>query len=161
MGRKRNSRIAPRGKIKMKTNYIIGFTTDKGLMLDLDNTPISEVKFIASYYCSAFKLEGYIVIKSSQNNYQIIWNKKIKTWKKLTELLLKITWHHYFKHTCLKPSMLLWAVLQIMKGSLTLRISKKKKKKSPKIVISYGKQDKLIKEYLSYYLVFNKRGKKQ
>lgn len=49
-----------------------------------------------------------------------------------------------------------YAVFQMKEGSLTLRISKKNGKDKPKILLTVGKTDKLIKDYLELYETFKK-----
>jgi hypothetical protein len=134
---------------KAKQNFVDGFTTSKGLMLDLDNATLGETKKIALKYYNRFKLEGYIILRSSQNNYHVVFNKYL-SWRKTLEYLFKIVWYfHYHKHG-IKPSLTSWAILQACKTSETLRISTKKHKRKPVVVALYGKTDKLIKDFLEY-----------
>lgn len=123
-------------------SYTIGFVTDKGLMLDLDNTPYLITKRIANYLLKTHKLEGYIIIKSSEKNYHVVFNKYIRSWKKILQIVFNQT-------KCAR-----WGIWQAKKGELTLRISKKLGKNKPKIVYKYGKQDKLIAEYMEIYKMF-------
>jgi hypothetical protein len=137
-----------------KTNYAAGFTTDKGLILDLDNTSLRETKKIAEKYFNRFKLEGYLIMRSSAGSHHIIFNRYL-TWKTVMEYLFKIVWlYHYYKHED-KPHLTLWAMLQACKRSETLRISTKKHKRKPRVVLLNGKKDKLIKDYLQYYDMVN------
>lgn len=58
-------------------------------------------------------------------------------------------------------SLKLWAIMQGIKESSTLRISRKGKKPIPKIVFKYGLQDKQIKNYLgTRKLILSSLGKK-
>ena len=128
----------------------MGFTTNKGLLLDLDNTTLKETKKIAEKYVKRFKLEGFLVVRSSENNYHIIFNRYL-SWKKTIEYLFKIVWlYHYHKHGD-KSHLTFWAILQACKGSSTLRISKKKHKRVPHVIGTWGKTDKLINDYMLYY----------
>jgi len=121
-------------------------------MVDLDQTTLKETKYIANKYLNRFKLQGYLILRSSQNNYHIIFNRYL-TWKKTIECLFKIVWkYHYYYHQE-KPHLTSWAILQICKGSLTLRISAKQNKHKPTIMCSCGLSDKLISDYLAYYNV--------
>jgi len=137
-------------KNKKPNNFVMGFTTNKGLMLDLDNTSLRETRKIADKYFKRFKLEGYLIIRSSQNNYHIIFNRYL-TWKKTIENLFKIVWLYHYHKRGQKPNLTYWAILQACKGSATLRISTKKHKRVPSVVLFYGKTDKLINDYLQYY----------
>ena len=119
----------------------IGFTTTKGLMLDIDHCRIHKVKNIAKTLMKVYKLEGYLIIKSSKDNYHIVFNKYL-TWKKITKILFN-------QYICIR-----WAIWQMRKGELTLRISRKNGKNKPKIIITTGKTDKLINDYLTIYNQF-------
>lgn len=141
-------------KLKKHPNpYVLGFTTDKGLLLDLDNTTLHETRQIAKKYTRRFKLEGYLIMKSSQNNYHIIFNRYL-TWKTALEYLFKIVWsYHYYEHGS-KPSLTNWAILQACKRSMTLRISNKNRKPKPRLIEKRGKTNKLIDDYLSYTNIY-------
>jgi hypothetical protein len=142
-----------------KPNFVYGFTTDKGLLLDLDNTTLADTRKIAKKYCNRFKLEGFLILKSSQNNYHVVFNKYL-TWKKTIEYLFKIVWtYHYHKHGS-KPSLTSWAILQACKKSMTLRISNKKHKKAPRYIEDYGKTDKLIDDYCGFRIELEKQKQK-
>ena len=88
-----------------------------------------------------YKLEGYLIIKSSKDNYHIVFNKYL-TWKKITKILFN-------QYICIR-----WAIWQMRKGELTLRVSRKNGKNKPKIIITTGKTDKLINDYLTIYNQF-------
>jgi hypothetical protein len=133
---------------------IEGFTTNNGLLLDLDNTTLHETRQIAKKYLKKWNLEGYLIAKSSQNNYHIIFNKYLP-WETTLEYLFKIVWtYHYHKHND-KPHLTNWAILQTIKHSCTLRISNKHEKKPPTIIETKGKTENLIKDYLAFYTMLN------
>jgi hypothetical protein len=135
--------------MKTKPKFVYGFTTGHGLLLDLDNTTLKETRNITEKYMKRFKLEGYMILKSSQNNYHVVFNKYL-SWKKVLSCLFKIVWYyHYHKHGA-KPNLTYWAILQACKQSETLRISTKKRKNAPKIISTKGKTDKLIRDYLEF-----------
>ena len=137
-------------KNKKPNNFVEGFTTSKGLMLDLDNTSLKETKSISEHYCKRFKLEGYLILRSSPNNYHVVFNRYL-SWRKTTEYLAKIQWRHMYHRHGDKPHLIFWITLQLCKGSETLRISSKKHKHKPHVVLFYGKTDKLINDYMQYY----------
>jgi hypothetical protein len=138
----------------VKNTPITGFTTNTGLMLDLDRTTKEEAQAIAMKYCNIYQLEGYLLVESSPPfNFHVIFNKYLE-WPQVCSYLCKIAWnYHYYQHQT-KPNLTNWILLQIIKQSQTLRISKKQKKHKPKLKIGYGLQDKLIKDYLTYYEIF-------
>ena len=122
-------------------NYCIGFTTKKGLMLDLDNISYAGVKRLADYYLETHKLEGYLILKTSRKNFHLIFNRYL-SWRKIMQIIFKT-----HKATA-------WAIWQAKKGELTLRISKKKLHPRPKIIRQKGQTDKLINDYLLIYKMF-------
>lgn len=121
--------------------YVIGFMTDKGLILDLDNMKLRKAKWLAGRLLRQYKLEGFLLVKSSDKNYHVIFNRYL-AWKSITRILFK------------QYEALRWAVFQMQSGYLTLRISRKNGENKPKILLKVGKQDKLIKEYLEIYEAF-------
>jgi FMN phosphatase YigB (HAD superfamily) len=142
------------GKSKKHRKYVCGFTTIKGLLLDLDNTTLKESSAIAEFYCKRFRLKGYLIARSSENNYHVVFNRYL-TWKKTLEYLFKIVWRYHYHEHGMKPSLTYWAILQACKGSETLRISKKNHKAVPKVVRCYGETDKLCRDYMEYVRELN------
>lgn len=145
---------------KEGTDYLIGFTTNKGLMLDLDKTTKKEAKQIATYYCKKFKLEGYMIIKSSPFNYHVIFNKYLQ-WRTTCEYLMSIAWRYYYHEHGEKAGLIRWCMLQVIKQSETLRISKKYKKSKPCIIEESGKTNKLIRDYREYIQIMNRTMEKE
>ena len=130
-------------------NYVVGFTTSHGLLLDLDGIPLTKVKALAKYYCARFKLQGYLIARSSQNNYHVIFNRYL-SWPTTLEYLFKVVWNfHYHNHGSM-PHLTNWAILQAIKHSQTLRIGSKDNKKPPKTVFIQGKTQSLIRDYLHF-----------
>jgi len=125
----------------VNTGYCIGFNTAKGLMLDLDNMKFRKALWLAETLMEKYKLEGFLLIKSSDKNYHVVFNKYLR-WKTITKIL-------FSQYECLR-----WGVFQMREGQLTLRISKKNGKDKPKILLEVGTTDKLIKDYLEVYEEF-------
>lgn len=127
----------------MKRNYYtIGFTTTKGLCLDLDDISQRKAERLANFLLKKHKLQGYLLIESSPKHYHVVFNKYL-SWRKTLQILSRI-------YKCVE-----WLLWQIRKGEITLRISAKKGKNLPKIIKCIGKKDKLIKDYLEVYNLFN------
>jgi hypothetical protein len=127
----------------VKEGYVIGFMTNKGLILDLDNMKFKKAKWLARTLCKQYKLEGYLLIRSSKKNYHVVFNRYLK-WKTITKILFN------------QYEALRWAVFQMQSGYLTLRISKKNGENKPKILLKVGKQDKLIRDYMEIYNTFKR-----
>ena len=121
--------------------YVIGFMTNKGVILDLDNMKFKKARWLARTLCKQYKLEGYLLIKSSEKNYHVVFNRYL-SWRTITKIIFR------------QYEALRWAVFQMQSGYLTLRISKKNGENKPKILLKVGKQDKLIKDYLEVYEAF-------
>ena len=126
----------------VEQGFCIGFMTTKGVLLDLDNMTLKKAKWIAKTIMETFQLEGFLLIQSSAKSYHAVFNKYV-SWKKLTNTL-------FYRPECIR-----YAIQQIQNGHLTLRISKKNGKNKPKIILKFGKADKLIKDYLEVYNKFN------
>ena len=115
--------------------------TNKGVILDLDNMKFKKAKWLAQKLCREYKLEGYLLIKSSDKNYHVVFNRYL-SWRTITKIIFR------------QYEALRWAVFQMQSGYLTLRISMKNGENKPKILLKVGKQDKLIKDYLEVYETF-------
>jgi len=125
----------------VRSGYCIGFNTDRGLMLDLDNMKYKKAKWTAESLLKDYKLEGFLLIRSSKKNYHVVFNRYLR-WKTITKILFSM-------YECVR-----YAVFQMKEGKLTLRISKKNGKDKPKILRQVGKTDKLIKDYLEVFEKF-------
>ena len=123
------------------SGYVIGFMTNKGVVLDLDNMKFKKARWIARTLCKQYKLEGYLLIRSSEKNYHVVFNRYL-SWRTITKII-------FSQYEALR-----WAVFQMQSGYLTLRISKKNGENKPKILLKVGKTDKLIKDYLETYETF-------
>ena len=85
-----------------------------------------------------YKLEGFLLIKSSAKSYHAVFNKYL-SWRKITQVL-------FSRYECSR-----YAVMQMQNGHMTLRISGKNGKNKPKLMIKVGKTDKMIRDYLELY----------
>ena len=121
--------------------YTIGFTTTKGVCLDLDNITENKAEKIAEYHLKKHRLEGYLLLKSSKNHYHLVFNRYI-SWRKTLQIIFNL-------RICVE-----WGIWQARKGEITLRISTKKGKNKPVAISIKGKSDKLINDYLKIYKQF-------
>ena len=128
--------------------YVIGYTTNKGVLLDLDHTTENRVIMLADYLFRKYGLEGYQIMQSSTHNYHVIFNKPV-TWTHALSIMAMAT--YIFK----KDKLVRWVILQTIKQSATLRLTQKMSKPSPRLVLQIGKTDKTIKEYNEMYRVIN------
>jgi len=73
----------------VKQGYVVGFMTDKGLVIDLDNMTYKKVRYLARTLCREHKLEGYIIVRSSPRNYHVVFNRYL-SWKTVTTILFSL-----------------------------------------------------------------------
>lgn len=133
-------------------NYVLGFTTSRGVLLDLDNVNLASVKRLCvvmlkhkrfRYIKSKIDLEGYLIIRSSPNHYHVVFNKYL-TFK--NALIIAST----VRIGNIAP----WLLERIKHGEFTIRISTKNNSNKPEIILQVGKSTSLIKDYLQIYKQF-------
>ena len=120
---------------------VLGYTDRSTVKLDFDDVPFAFVKYWAFAALKWFKLGGFIILKSSQNHYHVVFNRPV-TWKKNMHIVAWVA----LEST--NPKLQRYLTMQCIKESSTLRISPKKEKPSPRIVYCFGKQEKKIMEFL-------------
>ena len=127
-------------------NFILGYSDTETVKLDFDQTPFRVVKYWADRTASRFKLDGYLILKSSENSYHVVFNRTV-TW---TENLKIVAWVCLYSH---HRMLLQWLLMQCIKQSSTLRVSSKGNKPPPRIVQRYGKQDGQITSFLGFRIL--------
>lgn len=127
----------------MNLKSIIGYTDTETVKLDFDNTPFKTARYWALRMMKWFKLEGFVILKSSENNYHTPFNKTV-SWKENVGIMAWVCL--LTKHTKLTG----WFILQCIKKGSTLRVSPKRDKSSPRIVYRHGTQDREIRHFLAY-----------
>ena len=133
----------------------------ESVRLDFDYTPLGEVKLWAYRVCFWFKLQGFIILRSSVKEYVV------KKKDRIIYRYLKNSYHVVFNRPVrweTNVKIMNWAGLesgnvdlqryvrmQCIKETSTARISGKKgkqKKPIPRIVFRFGKQDRQVKKFL-------------
>jgi hypothetical protein len=127
--------------VKWNHNSILGFTDDETVMLDFDESPFKTVKYWAQITMKHFLLGGFLILKSSENHYHVIFNNKVN-W---AENMSIVAWVSLQSNN---QNMLRYLRMQCIKKSSTLRVGPKGEKSSPRIVYRVGNQDVQIKEFL-------------
>ncbi|MEM3601474.1 MAG: hypothetical protein QXN87_02240 [Candidatus Bathyarchaeia archaeon] len=112
-------------------------------MLDFDKTPFKWVKYWAHRTMNWFNLEGFIILKSSNRNYHVVFNRKV-SW---SENMKIVAWVSLLSRS---RGLTKWFLMQCIKQAPTLRVSPKRDKPSPRIIYRYGKQDSMVKEFLDF-----------
>jgi hypothetical protein len=122
---------------------ILGYTDKSTVKLDFDDTPFKTVKYWAFRSMKWFKLRGFIILRSSKNHYHVVFDRSV-SWKRNLHIVAWVALES--KNEKLKK----YLIMQCIKESSTLRVSRKKEKLSPRIVFHYGKQGKAIRNFLAW-----------
>jgi len=122
---------------------ILGYTDTETVKLDFDNTTFRTVKYWALKTMKQFKLEGFIILKSSKNSYHVVFNRTV-SWSENMSIVAWVTLLTGFE------KLSKWLIMQCIKQSSTLRISSKIEKPSPRIVYRQGKEKGQICNFIYY-----------
>jgi hypothetical protein len=123
--------------------FILGITDQETVKLDFDNTPFRTVKYWAMRTMKWFKLKGFIILKSSENSYHVVFDRKV-SWKENVKIMAWVSLLSQNKN------LQKWFIMQCIKEGSTLRVSAKKEKPEPRIVFRFGSQTNQIAEFLAY-----------
>ena len=122
-------------------NAILGVSDEETVKLDFDQTPFSRVKYWALKALKRFKLQGFIILKSSKNCYHVIFDRAL-SW---TENMSIVAWVALLSHN---EGLRRYLIMQCIKKCSTVRVSSKGEKASPRIVYRCGNQSENIREFL-------------
>jgi hypothetical protein len=109
--------------------------------IDFDEASFSWVKYWALRTMKWFRLRGFIILKSSENCYHVVFDRAV-SW---SENMGVVAWVALQSHN---RGLNRWFLMQCIKGCSTLRVSLKREKPSPRIVFRSGKQEKQVKEFM-------------
>jgi hypothetical protein len=126
---------------KSKARPILGFSDTETVKLDFDETSFSSVKYWALRTMKWFKLKGFIILKSSERCYHVVFDRAV-FWKQNMRI---VAWVALLSHN---KGLAKWFLMQCIKGCSTLRVSSKREKPPPRIAYRHGKQDHNIKDFL-------------
>lgn len=125
---------------------VYGISDKYTVMVDLDNMGFRKAVSLAKLTMNHFKLGGFVILKSSDKNYHVVFDKPVRSWN---EVLRIISWTGIMANN---PHVWKWACMQAVKKSCTLRISEKPSKDGvkpkPKVVYRFGSQNQQIKAFL-------------
>lgn len=127
----------------MNPKFVIGYTDTETVKLDLDNVSLKQVKYWAFRVMDWFRLEGFIILRSSEKHYHVVFNREV-SWKENMKI---VAWISLLSHNRMLEK---WFVMQCIKQGSTLRISPKRDKPSPRVVFRFGKQDREIGSFLKH-----------
>lgn len=122
-------------------NCVLGFTDTETVLLDLDDVSFRTARYWARRANRWFKLEGFLILKSSENHYHVVFNRRV-SW---SENMRIVAWVSLLSHN---RGLVKWFIMQCIKQGSTLRVSPKFEKHSPRIVYREGIQDGRIREFL-------------
>ena len=113
------------------------------MKLDLDNVSFRSTKYWALKAMKRFRLGGFIILKSSENCYHVVFNRMV-SW---SENMHIVAWVSLLSKN---RGILRWLPMQCIKESSTLIVSPKKDKPPPRVVYRYSKQYGQIRSFLEY-----------
>jgi len=122
---------------------VLGFTDNETVKLDLDESSFKTVKCLAEKTVKRFNLKGYMILKSSKNNYHVVFDREVD-WSENVSIM---SWVVLVSH---KPKLLKWFLLQCIRKASTLRVSSKGDKPPPRIVFRNGGSVGQIKVFLCF-----------
>jgi hypothetical protein len=120
---------------------ILGISDTETVKLDFDNISFSDVKYWALKAKKKFRLDGFLILRSSEKCYHVVFNHAV-SWARNLKI---VAWVSLLSQN---KGLLEWFRMQCIKGSSTLRVSSKRAKPSPRIVFRLGKEDQEIKNYV-------------
>jgi hypothetical protein len=120
---------------------MLGYTDKSTVKLDFDDVSFKGVKYWAHRTMKWFRLGGFIIIKSSKNNYHVLFDRSV-SWKRNLHIVAWVALESG------NPKLQKYHLMQCIKESSTLRVSAKKEKPSPRVGFRYGKQDRQIRKFL-------------
>jgi len=129
--------------VRWSHNSVLGFTDVETVMLDFDNSNIETVCYWAMRAMKWFKLGGFLILKSSESCYHVVFNRKVD-W---AENMRVMAWVALLSHN---KGLERWHRMQCIKMGSTLRVSPKGSKPSPRIVYREGSEDCQIAGFLRY-----------
>jgi hypothetical protein len=126
-----------------KAKSCLGYSDCRTVKLDLDDMPYSRAKEIAILITNLFDLGGYLILKSSDNCYHVVFNRYV-SWTENVAIMGRVSLLLLKEN----PKVMKWFLMQCIKGSSTLRVTPKKDKLAPRVVYKNGKQNRAINNFL-------------
>jgi hypothetical protein len=125
----------------LNPKFLIGFTDTETVKLDLDETSFKDVKSLVEKTEKKFDLKGYLILKSSKNNYHVVFDREV-CWSENVSIMA------YAILTSHKTKLWKWFLLQCRRKASTLRLGSKKDKPPPRIVFRNGDSADRIRVFL-------------
>lgn len=138
---------------KLKASPILGLSDTETVKLDFDEVSFSSVRYWATRTMKWFKLRGFVILRSSENRYHIMFDRKV-SWKQNMRI---VAWVALLSHN---KGLAKWFLMQCIKGCSTLRVSVKQEKPPPRVVYRFGRQDENAKDFMKMRKIVKKIEKK-
>jgi hypothetical protein len=140
---------------------VLGDWDNDIVKVDWDERNLVEVKQFSRLMNERYHLDGFIILQSSTHKReirtedltQIAYTYKTKSYH--TVFNRSVSWnelHSILAWLCLftkDNKLVIWFLLQLIKGTFTLRVGFKKRKKPPRIVYRFGNQNGQIAKFLA------------
>jgi hypothetical protein len=108
-----------------------------------------KVRYWAERALKHFRLGGFVILRSSQDHYHVLFNKTV-SWEENTKIM---TWVAVLSGNA---GLRKWVLMQLIKDASTLRVSCKGDKASPRIMFRKGRQDQEISAFLRWRRLIKK-----
>ena len=132
----------------------LGYSDRTTVKLDFDGEQFKKVRYWAERALKHFRLGGYVILKSSRDHYHVLFNKTV-SWE---ENCRAMAWVAVLSGNA---GLRKWVLIQLIKGSSTLRVSCKGDKASPRIVFSEGSRDREIAAFKRWRELIKKADRKR
>ena len=129
--------------LMLNHNFVLGLTDTETIKLDCDESSFQSVKSLAEKTLKKFNLGGYLILRSSKNNYHVVFDREVD-WSENVSIMAWVVL------TNKKPKLMKWFLLQCIRKASTLRVSTKCDKPSPRIVFRKGDSVNQIRDFLKF-----------
>ena len=119
------------------------------MKLDLDRVSYKKVKSISRWLVEKFDLWGFIILRSSKDNYHVVFDRPV-SWEENTKTL------GYLMYMADNMGVDKWVMMQLIKGFSVLRVSRKLEKSRPRIIYPEGSQFEQIAGFKEFRNKFGK-----
>ena len=106
---------------KSNLDFVLGISDKVTVKLDFDDTPFKTVEYWAERACHWFKIESFIILKSSEDHYHVVFNRSV-IWRKNIHIMSGVAIKSQI------GKMKDYVLMQGIKESSTLRIEPKGEK---------------------------------
>jgi len=127
----------------LSPNFILGYTDTETVKLDFDDVTFKTVLYWARRAMSWFSLGGFLILKSSDRCYHVVFNHEVD-W---THNMKIVAWVALLSKN---EGLRRYLLMQCIKESSTLRLSPKGEKPFPRIVYHEGEEDDQIMAFLRF-----------